>query len=356
MEKHYDRLDVLDIPRPLLLRIAFGSTLLIALFRSTPMYVMGGEPFGFAIRQFGFTCGFALVLWGMNILLFRLMLPFSSGYTRWWRLAVSLLLSMLLGWLLLHFVMERFRPPMPVNGLMPPPPPHRGPRIMPVLQIISVNLLILMVMEMTMMKRARDRVARENDALKIAGMEARINSLKAQLHPHFLFNALSALKALNRQSPEQAERYMDELADLLRSTLREREAMIPLHEEYALCTKYLDLQKLRFGDALDVELVGAVGKDDPWFIPMYSLQQLAENAIKHNALTTEAPLKLSIRFDADAATVTTMNNLQPRGEVDPGEGIGLRNLDERCVLLGLGPLQRHEGKHEFSVTIKLKRA
>jgi two-component system LytT family sensor kinase len=146
------------------------------------------------------------------------------------------------------------------------------------------------------------------------------------------------------------------LAALLRSSIQDREALIPLHEEYELCVKYLGLQKLRFGEALQVDLQGQVGRSTSWLIPMYSLQQLAENAIKHNTLTTTSPLRLSIRFDPDSQTVTAMNNLQKRADADPGDGIGLKNLDERCLLLGLGPIEMNADADHFSVTIKLKRA
>ena len=355
MLRSRDTLDVLDIPMPSLMRIAAGTSLLIALFRATPVFVMSGEPFGFAIRQFGFTLFFTLLLWGINIGLFHLLLPLRSPQAKAWRIGLSLLTSITLGWLLFHFIMEHFRPPFPVRTDMPLPPP-RGRFLMPALQFVSIDLLILMVMEMTMMKRARDRVARENDALKMAGLEARVNALRAQLQPHFLFNALTALKALNRQSPERADRYIDELAALLRSSIQDREALIPLHEEYELCVKYLGLQKLRFGEALQVDLQGQVGRSTSWLIPMYSLQQLAENAIKHNTLTTTSPLRLSIRFDPDTQTVTAMNNLQKRADADPGDGIGLKNLDERCLLLGLGPIKMNADADHFSVTIKLKRA
>jgi len=112
-------------------------------------------------------------------------------------------------------------------------------------------------------------------------MEARLKTLEAELHPHFLFNTLHAISTLVHRDPESADRMISRLSDLLRITFdRSGEATVSLKEEIEFLQKYLDIEQTRFQDRLTVDVsVDPDALDGE--VPRMILQPIAENAIKH---------------------------------------------------------------------------
>jgi signal transduction histidine kinase len=112
-------------------------------------------------------------------------------------------------------------------------------------------------------------------------IEARLKTLEAELHPHFLFNTLHAISTLVHRDPESADRMISRLSDLLRITFdRSGEATVSLKEEIDFLQKYLDIEQTRFQDRLTVQ----VDVDPDVFdaeVPRMILQPLVENAMKH---------------------------------------------------------------------------
>ena len=112
-------------------------------------------------------------------------------------------------------------------------------------------------------------------------VEARLKTLEAELHPHFLFNTLHAISTLVHRDPEAADRMISRLSDLLRITFdRTGEPKVTLKEEIDFLQKYLDIEQTRFQDRLTVSVtVDPEGLDGE--VPRMILQPLVENAIKH---------------------------------------------------------------------------
>ena len=111
--------------------------------------------------------------------------------------------------------------------------------------------------------------------------KAQLDSLKMQLHPHFLFNTLHAVSALIDDNPKRARRVIARLGELLRSTLDiAEEQTIPLEQEIALTKLYLEIEQERFGDKLEVK-INVSDSDLDCMVPTLILQPLIENAIKH---------------------------------------------------------------------------
>jgi len=112
-------------------------------------------------------------------------------------------------------------------------------------------------------------------------IEARLKTLEAELHPHFLFNTLHAISTLVHRDPEAADRMISRLSDLLRITFdRTGEPKVTLKEEIDFLQKYLDIEQTRFQDRLTVSVtVDPEGLDGE--VPRMILQPLVENAIKH---------------------------------------------------------------------------
>lgn len=232
----------------------------------------------------------------------------------------------------------------------------------PVSAVISINSLSLLAIEVirsyysqmnTRMEHARMQL--ELSHLQVLSMEAQHEKLKNQLHPHFLFNSLTALKSLIRKDPPLAENYLIKLSYFLRFSISHNEQnIVPLQDELKFSLYYLEMQKIRFRDALSftVEIPNDQLQDAK--LPVFSLQLTLENAIKHNLLTQESPLHISLRW-LDSDWVLIENNVQTKMQIDPSSGIGLKNLSDRYKLLTQEDIVIENDAAHFRVYLKVIR-
>jgi LytS/YehU family sensor histidine kinase len=191
----------------------------------------------------------------------------------------------------------------------------------------------------------------ENAQLKIKNIEATYNQLKQQIHPHFLFNSLNTLKTLIRKQPKNAEVYLKKLSDFLRTSITlNNENLAKLSDELKFCLDYLELQKGRFGEAL-IYSVEIPEEAISGFVPVFSVQHLLENAIKHNALTVENPLLIEIKYDNNRIIVS--NNIQVKDLTEETTGRGLANLAERYKILSGDEIIFQSDDNHFSVSLKI---
>ncbi len=198
----------------------------------------------------------------------------------------------------------------------------------------------------------KTRTELEVSLLRSANAETTNELLRQQIQPHFLFNALNVLKSLIKQNPKTAEAYLLRLSDFLRSSLsQQKKRLATVREEVKLCQDYLEMQKMRFGEALSCSFDVPDNYLDG-VLPFFSLQPLAENAIKHNQLTDEAPLR--IRVEATDGLITVKNNLQRRADVEGSTGSGLANLSERYRRFSGEPMKISEDGSTFAVTLRIR--
>jgi len=176
------------------------------------------------------------------------------------------------------------------------------------------------------------RNTRHHAQLAVMAREAQLSKLSAQLNPHFFFNALNTVKFLVNADPAAARRAIDLLSDLLRHSLYLKEdLLIPLSVELGLVRDYLELEKLRFEERLQVR----INMPEPLpqvQLPPLSLQLLAENAIKHGIdRLAEGGL---VQIDGSVEKGMLCLRVQNPGTLDPQNmpGLGLRNLRERLGL------------------------
>ena len=185
---------------------------------------------------------------------------------------------------------------------------------------------------------------------------ARLDSLRRQVDPHFLFNALNALTSLVEENdPARAVRFIRQLSQVYRYVLdSESQELVPLADEIAFAESYLYLQKTRLGEALAVEMDLPPAAVAPYFMPPLALQLLLENVVKHNAAYQADSLRLRVSLDPTAHTLTVRNTRRPR-RLAPGEssGRGLANLAARYAFLTDKPLVFGEEQGEFVVTLPL---
>ena len=162
---------------------------------------------------------------------------------------------------------------------------------------------------------------------------ARLAELQSRIRPHFLFNALNTALALVQISPQQAEAVLEDLAQLFRVALAETGASVSLDEEIDLAQRYLAIEKLRFGDRLQVvwDLDAAAAQA---MLPPLVLQPLVENAVRHGIEPAVAGGRIVVRtrVHRGMAEVLVTNTL-PEMPGRPGSGIALANVAERLRLL-----------------------
>lgn len=180
----------------------------------------------------------------------------------------------------------------------------------------------------------QERIAVRAEAL---ALQARLASLRGQLNPHFLFNALNSVTALIRHDPGRAETAVARLAELLRYALDDGdETSVSLEDEWRFTEGYLEMQRLRFGERLRYEAVFNEGTL-AHTVPPFVLQPLVENAVEHALSPRTAGGFLSIRASIqERGLVLTVEDDGPgiqNGRNRPGHGHGLETLRARLEAL-----------------------
>lgn len=175
-------------------------------------------------------------------------------------------------------------------------------------------------------------------------------ALRAQLHPHFLFNSLHTVVQLIPANPTLAMEAAEIVAELLRSSLEEKRDEVPLADEWRFVSRYLTVERLRFGDRLVVrEELSADALDAE--VPAFALQTLVENAVRHGAAPRVAATEIVITVTGGASTKDLTLRVRNSGEgasrADSGSGMdtgmdtgtstrigtGLARLRERLAVL-----------------------
>ena len=166
---------------------------------------------------------------------------------------------------------------------------------------------------------------------EIQARDAELRALKAQINPHFLFNSLNSITALTAIDPARAREMCIKLSDFLRSTLGlgERES-IPWREELQLARIYLDVEQVRFGSRLQVEM----NVDEACaecMVPPLVLQPLIENAVKHGiaTLVDGGTITVQGRVNDGRLEISVENGFDPDSPAPRRNGLGLRNVRSR---------------------------
>ncbi|WP_367998435.1 sensor histidine kinase [Pseudoalteromonas carrageenovora] len=180
----------------------------------------------------------------------------------------------------------------------------------------------------------KKRATAEKHALK----QAQLATLRYQLNPHFMFNSLNTISAYIHTNPDLADEVLHELADILRYSLDTAEQQqIPLQQELTIIEKYLNIEKARFGDKLQVNYhIPNTLKNIS--LPPLLIQPIIENAIKHNAKQTSLILNITLSELPKGVKIQISDNGKGFSsdviKHGHGSGIGMKNILKRVKQLG----------------------
>ncbi len=191
--------------------------------------------------------------------------------------------------------------------------------------------------------------------LKRSLKEAELNMLKSQLNPHFIFNSLNSISSLTITNPEKAQEMVISLSEFLRYSINpNEEKLIPLKNELAAINRFIEIEKVRFGDRLVIE-INCADDCQSMLVPPLIIQPLVENAIKYGVHETIENGNILIECTCINAVleVTVTNNFDPNGVPAIKTGIGLKNVGNRLRLLyGSDDLMQIENQDAI-FTVKL---
>lgn len=215
---------------------------------------------------------------------------------------------------------------------------------------VFTMLISLVLYSVSFLKSWRE-LAVESERMKKEVITSKYESLKNQVNPHFLFNSLNALTNLVYEDQDQAAKFIKKLSDVYRYVLESRDKdLVEVEVEMKFAESYLFLQKIRYGDSLQVSVKPI--KADNFKIPPLSVQMLLENAIKHNIISEDDPLQIEIYQEVNCLFV--VNNLQKKNIIksDSSE-MGLANIKARYSFFTEEPVIIDDGNHKFTVGLPL---
>ena len=202
----------------------------------------------------------------------------------------------------------------------------------------------------------RQQILLENELLQNENLTTRYNMLVSQINPHFFFNSLNSLSMLVRDNDsKRALEYIDQLSYTFRYITQNgnNTELVSLAEELNFAEAYCYMFHIRYADKIffDFEIDEQYKS---YLLPALSLQPLIGNAVKHNAITSKNPLRVSIRTEGDCLVVS--NPVRPLLEPQVGTGTGLENLASRYELMVGKNITIESSDEKFTVRLPLKKS
>ena len=230
----------------------------------------------------------------------------------------------------------------------PPAYPHMRIALLAGLMLSIIFTLVQLAWQLN---QAHYQKVVDNERFKTEITEANLAVLTHQLDPHFLFNNFNTLYYLIDEDQSLAKQFLKNLSNIYRHLLqRQHENQIPALEEYGIAQQYWSILQERYADALIIENQVEVRHLEEKRLPPLVLQQLLENAVKHNQVDPQQALRIALHSTERSITVT--NNINAKAPTS-STGIGLPNLIARYGHLSDQEVKISQTEESFSVTIPL---
>lgn len=216
---------------------------------------------------------------------------------------------------------------------------------------LCVNVIFESLWEVIYIIDRYREAAYEQERIEQMHLRQEFDNLKAKVNPHFLFNSFNTLSSLITENKQQASKFLDELSKVYRYLLRNNESgMSTVDQETKFIASYSRLLETRYGDAFKMEIrIDPVYKDKE--IPSLTLQMLVENAVKHNILSKQRPVKVDIYSTPDGHIVIENNLNKKVRTLAESTGIGLSNIRDKYKLLNRLDVSIEEKDDKFRVEI-----
>lgn len=193
-----------------------------------------------------------------------------------------------------------------------------------------VNILLMSILEAWIYNTESRQARQIAENLQEELSQIRFEVLKSQINPHFMFNSLNVLSGLINTDVAKAQLFIDEFSQIYRYVLETIEQpVVTLNKELDFMRSYLFLQQIRYGESLTYS-VNIIAGQLQRLVPPLSLQVLLENAMKHNIVNVEKPLKIEIYSEGEFLFIK--NKIQPKIS-GTSTGLGLKNLIKRYALI-----------------------
>ncbi|MEO9967975.1 MAG: histidine kinase [Reichenbachiella sp.] len=191
------------------------------------------------------------------------------------------------------------------------------------------------------------------ERLKNENLRSKFESLKSQVNPHFLFNSLNALTSLVYADQGKAVQFIQKLSEVYRYVLdHQNDEVVSLKEEVEFLKSFVFLNKIRFGDNLEVIYRELDTFSPEESIPPVTLQMLIENCIKHNEISMQNNLRIEIERIDD--TIVVQNNINPiKTAKQDSSGLGLNNIIARYDMLSAKKVEVTESPSTFIVSVPI---
>ena len=186
----------------------------------------------------------------------------------------------------------------------------------------------------------------------IAGTaNAKFESLKNQIDPHFLFNSLNVLSSLIEENRENAQRFTTSLSKIYRYVLEQKDKeLVSVEEELKFAKTYMNLLKMRFENSLFYELPETISNPEAKVVPL-SLQLLLENTVKHNVVSEQRPLNIRIFIEGEYLVI--QNDFQKKEVIQSRQGVGLQNIVNRYGIITNRKVLIEQNEITFTVKIPI---
>lgn len=192
----------------------------------------------------------------------------------------------------------------------------------------------------------------EAEELKRMSAQAELQLVKNQVNPHFLFNNLNVLSTLVMQNNSEANRFIEEFSKVYRYILHNHEKeLVELKTELHYINPYIFLLETRFAGGLKISVDVPDSYGHYHIIPA-ALQMLIENAIKHNIVSRNKPLRIDVHINGNN-TIVVSNNLQSKQSVESSTGIGLQNIIKRYRIVSSRDVMITNDENNFIVSLPL---
>jgi sensor histidine kinase YesM len=223
--------------------------------------------------------------------------------------------------------------------------------------VVLINVICVLfvthVYETVFMVKEQQGEQLKNAELSRAKAEAELAALKNQVDPHFMFNSLNSLSYLISTDQQKASLFTENLAEVYRYILSQKDQpLVLLEDELDFTHKYTELLHLRFGKALHFKKHFNGTLEKSYLIPPTSVFVALENAVKHNEISEQHPLQITIDLKEDHLIIS--NRIREKRNLQHSSRIGLKNLDERFRLVtGKNILSGKTDENFFKVQLPL---